>query len=203
MTTVCSKLLIGTGNPGKVKEISLALTGLPLILHSLDEFPNLTVPVECGETYAENAVIKATDYARQTGLCVLADDSGLETELLNGAPGVHSARFAPGSDTDRIELLLSKLAGASDNNRRARFVSVIAIVHPTIGVISVVEGECRGRINHSPVGHNGFGYDPVFVPDGYDLTFAQLASEVKARISHRAKSLELARAVLEDLLNAA
>jgi XTP/dITP diphosphohydrolase len=203
VTSICSNLLIGTGNPGKVKEIGLALKGLPLILRYLDQFSKLTAPMECGETYAANAVIKATDYARQTGLCVLADDSGLESDLLNGAPGLHSARFGPGSDTDRIQLLLSKLAGASDNNRRARFVSVVAIVHPTIGVISIAEGECRGRINHAPVGNNGFGYDPIFVPDGYDLTFAQLPSEVKARISHRAKSLELARAVLEDLLNAA
>ncbi|HEU4478354.1 MAG TPA: non-canonical purine NTP pyrophosphatase [Pyrinomonadaceae bacterium] len=203
MTAISSNLLIGTGNPGKIKEISLALKGLPLTLRSLDQFPNLIAPIESGETYAENAVIKATDYARQTGLCVLADDSGLETDILNGAPGLHSARFSTGSDADRVELLLSKLAGTSDSQRRARFVSVIAIVHPEIGVISIAEGACRGRINHAAVGHNGFGYDPVFVPDGFDLTFAQLPSEVKARISHRAKSLQIARAVLEDLLSAA
>ena len=203
MTSIGSQLLIGTSNPGKVKEIRLALKGLPLELRSLDQFPNLIPPVESGETYTANAVIKATDYARQTGLCALADDSGLETDLLNGEPGLHSARFGPGSDADRVALLLSKLADASASNRRTRFVSVVAIVHPMIGVITVAEGECRGHINYAPLGNNGFGYDPVFVPDGFDLTFAQLPSEVKARISHRAKSLQMARAVLEELLSAA
>ena len=203
MASLGSELLIGTANPGKVKEIKLALNGLPLVLRSLDEYVDLRVPVECGETYAENAIIKATDYARQTGLSVLADDSGLEVYWLQGAPGLHSARFSGGSDADRVELLLSKMTGVSDDDRRARFVSVVALVHPTIGVINVAEGECRGRINHAPVGNNGFGYDPVFVPDGYELSFGQLSNEVKARISHRAKSLALTRAFLEDVLSMA
>lgn len=203
MASICSELLIGTANPGKVKEIKLALTGLPLALRSLDKYVRLSVPREAGETYAENAVIKATDYARQTGIPVLADDSGLEVDWLQGAPGLHSARFGGGSDADRVKLLLAKMAGVPDKDRRARFVSVVAIVHPTLGVINVAEGECRGRINHAPLGSNGFGYDPVFIPDGYDLTFGQLPREVKARISHRAKSLALSRAVLEELLSTA
>ena len=122
MTPIGSNLLIGTSNPGKVRrKYGLALKGLPLTLRSLDQFPNLIAPVECGETYAENAIIKATDYARQTGLCVLADDSGLETDILNGEPARHSARFGPGSDAERVALLLSKLAEASTGERRARF----------------------------------------------------------------------------------
>lgn len=203
MTSSCNELLIGTSNPGKVREIKLALDGLPLILRSLDEYSDLSAPIECGESYADNAIIKATDYARQTGLCVLADDSGLEVDWLDGAPGLHSARFGSGSDADRVQLLLEKLEGALNGGRRARFVSVVAIVHPTIGLINVSEGECRGRINYSPVGSNGFGYDPVFIPDGYEQTFGQLTNHVKAGISHRAKSLALARAFLTELLTTA
>ena len=199
----CSELLIGTSNPGKVREIKLALSGLPLILRSLDEFNDLSDPIECGESYAANAIIKATDYARQTRMCALADDSGLEVDWLKGAPGLHSARFGVGSDYDRVELLLAKLQGASNGDRRARFVSVVAIVHPTVGVINVAEGECRGRIIRAPLGSNGFGYDPVFVPDGYELTFGQLTNEAKARISHRAKSLALTKVFLMELLASA
>lgn len=203
MTSSCNELLIGTSNPGKVREIKLALDGLTLILRSLDEYSDLSAPIECGESYADNAIIKATDYARQTGLCVLADDSGLEVDWLDGAPGLHSARFGSGSDADRVQLLLEKLEGALNGGRRARFVSVVAIVHPTIGLINISEGECRGRINYSPVGSNGFGYDPVFIPDGYEQTFGQLTNDVKAGISHRAKSLALARAFLTELLTTA
>lgn len=203
MTSTCYELLIGTSNPGKVREIELALEGLPLILRSLNEYSDLSAPIESGESYADNAIIKATEYARQTGLCVLADDSGLEVDWLDGAPGLHSARFGSGSDADRVELLLEKLEGALNGGRRARFVSVVAIVHPTIGVINVSGGECRGRINQAPLGTNGFGYDPVFIPDGYEQTFGQLTNDVKAGISHRAKSLVLARAFLMELLTTA
>lgn len=203
MTSSCYELLIGTSNPGKVREIKLALDGLPLMLRSLDEYSALSAPIECGETYADNAIIKATDYARQTGICVLADDSGLEVDCLGGAPGLHSARFGSGSDADRVKLLLEKLAGVENGDRRARFVSVVAIVHPTVGVINVAEGECRGRINDTPLGSNGFGYDPVFIPDGYELTFGQLTNDVKAVISHRAKSLALSKAFLTELVTAA
>ncbi len=203
MTSSCYELLIGTSNPGKVREIKLALAGLPLVLRLLEEFRDLSAAIECGESYAENAIIKATDYARQTGLCVLADDSGLEVDWLNGAPGLHSARFGSGSDADRVKLLLKKLEGALNGSRRARFVSVVAIVHPTVGVINVAEGECRGRINDRPLGNNGFGYDPIFIPDGYELTFGQLRNDVKAGISHRARSLALTKTFLAELLTTA
>ena len=195
-----SELLIGTSNPGKVIEIKSALEGLPLRFRSLADYLELSTPIENGETYAENAIIKATDYARQTGMTVLADDSGLEVEWLQGAPGLHAARFTTGSDENRVQLLLSRLSGVADEERRARFVSVVAIVHPSVGVLNVAEGECRGRINHEPLGTNGFGYDPVFVPDGYELTFGQLPDDVKARISHRAKSLAVSKAFLAELL---
>lgn len=203
MATNDSELLIGTSNPGKANEIKSALAGLPLRFRSLAEYLDLSMPIENGETYAENAIIKAMDYARQTGLTVLADDSGLEVDWLAGAPGLHSARFGAGSDTDRVDLLLSKLTAAPDDQRQARFVSVVAIVHPAVGIINVSEGECRGRINHRPVGDNGFGYDPVFIPDGYEQTFGQLPNDLKAQISHRAKSLGLAKAFLVELLTVA
>ena len=203
MSSSCYELLIGSSNPGKVREIKLALDALPLMLRSLDQYSDLSAPIECGASYADNAIIKATDYARQTGMCVLADDSGLEVDWLDGSPGLHSARFGEGSDADRVKLLLEKLKGALNGTRRARFVSVVAIVHPTIGVINVAEGECRGRISDTPLGNNGFGYDPVFIPDGYELTFGQLTNEVKAGISHRAKSLALSKAFLGELLTTA
>ena len=194
-----SELLIATSNPGKVKEIEIVLGDLPLTLRFLDASHTGT-PDESGKTYTENAIIKATDYARQTGICALADDSGLEVDWLDGAPGVKSARFGDGSDADRVELLLSKLAGAEGSDRTARFVSVVAIVHPDAGIINVAEGECRGAIIHEPHGSNGFGYDPIFVPDGYQLTFAQLPAEIKNKISHRARALASTREFLVGLL---
>lgn len=195
-----SELLIATSNPGKVKEIQFALRRLPLRLRFLEHFPALPSPIESGKTYAENAIIKAAEYAKQTGLCALADDSGLEVDWLNGAPGLHSARFGKGSDADRVQLLLSKLTSAADSERSARFVSVVAIVDPATGIVNVAEGECRGRINFSPLGENGFGYDPVFVPEGHQLTFAELPSDLKNEISHRAKALTSTRRFLTELL---
>ena len=193
-----SELLIATSNRGKTTEIQQALTGLPITLSFLGTPNNFAEPVESGETYAENAIIKATEYAKQTGLCALADDSGLEVDYLGGAPGLRSARFGVGSDADRVELLLSKLKGVSDSQRTARFVSAVALVHPEEGVLKLAEGICNGRIIHAPKGNNGFGYDPIFVPEGYDLTFAQLPVEIKNTISHRAKSLAATRAFLID-----
>ena len=198
-----SELLIATSNSGKVKEIEVVLGDLPLTLRFLDASQPICKPDESGETYAENAIIKATDYARQTGLCALADDSGLEVDWLDGAPGLKSARFGGGSDADRVDLLLSKLAGATDSDRRARFVSVVAIVHPEAGLMNVAEGECRGAIIHEPRGSNGFGYDPIFVPDGYQLTFAQLPAEIKNKISHRARALASTREFLVGLVESA
>jgi len=193
-----SELLIATSNRGKTTEIRQALNGLRIRLSFLGTSNNFAEPVESGETYAENAIIKATEYAKHTGLCALADDSGLEVDYLGGAPGLRSARFGVGSDADRVDLLLSKLIGVSHSQRTARFVSVVAIVHPEEGVLKLAEGKCSGRINHAPKGENGFGYDPIFVPDGYDLTFAQLPLEIKNKISHRAKSLAATRAFLLD-----
>lgn len=195
-----SELLIATSNPGKVKEIEQVLGDLPLTLRFLDASQLIYKPDESGETYADNAIIKATDYSRQTGLCALADDSGLAVDWLDGAPGLRSARFGEGLDADRVQLLLTKLAGVRDSDRRARFVSVVAIVHPDAGMINVAEGECCGSIIREPRGSKGFGYDPIFVPDGYQLTFAQMPAEIKNKISHRARALASTREFLVGLL---
>ena len=184
-------LLLGTRNPGKVREIESILADSGWTFSSLQAFPNLDTPAETGTTYAENAVLKARFYALATGMCALADDSGLEVEALGGEPGVYSARYAGenASDADRRALLLSELAKVSDVNRRARFVAVVAISDADGSVLNVSEGICEGTIVSSPRGDGGFGYDPLFVPDGFNQTFAELPDDVKNIISHRAHAL--------------
>jgi XTP/dITP diphosphohydrolase len=156
----------------------------------LQEFTDIDVPAETGDTYADNAIIKARFYARATGVCALADDSGLEVEALGGAPGVYSARYAGtgASDADRRRLLLSELADVMDE-RNAQFVCVVAIALPDGTVLTTAEGKCNGKIIFEPRGNGGFGYDPLFVPDGFDQTFAELPDTIKNQLSHRARAL--------------
>ena len=182
-------LLLGTRNPGKVREITSILEGSGWSFSSLQEFDHVGSAEENGVTYSENAIAKARFYATATGLVALADDSGLEVAALNGAPGVYSARYAGehASDADRRQLLLSELANNPD--RRARFVSVVAIANPEGAVLNVSEGICEGTIGFTPRGTGGFGYDPLFIPNGYTQTFAELPDVVKNRISHRALAL--------------
>jgi XTP/dITP diphosphohydrolase len=184
-------LLLGTRNPGKVREIESILRDSGWSFTSLQEFPAVETPAESGTTYAENAILKARFYAAATGMCALADDSGLEVEALGGAPGVFSARYAGDNacDADRRALLLSELVKTPNVNRRARFVSVVAISDARGSVLNVSEGICEGAIISSPRGTGGFGYDPLFVPDGFNQTFAELPEAVKNRISHRALAL--------------
>lgn len=158
---------------------------------SLDDFPDAPEVVEDGETYQENALKKATTLAKYTGYFALADDSGLEVDALYGAPGVHSARYAGehASDAVKVNKLLDALRDVSDNQRTARFKCAIALAAPN-GQTHVVVGVCEGRLIRLPLGQHGFGYDPIFVPDDYDKTFAELEAGVKNRISHRAKALE-------------
>ena len=192
-------LLLGTRNPGKVREITSILDGAGWPFCSLQE--SQETAEENGESYAENAIAKARFYATATGLWTLADDSGLEVEALGGAPGVLSARYAGdgASDADRRELLLSELAKVGDMDRRARFVSVVAIADGDGRVLNVSEGVCEGTIAFAPRGEGGFGYDPLFVPGGYDQTLAELPEAVKNRISHRARALMGAREFLSKL----
>ncbi len=195
------RLLIGTRNPGKVKEIMTILENTGWTFSSLQEFELVGPAAEDGVTYAENAIAKARFYASATGLLALADDSGLEVAALGGAPGVYSARYAGegASDADRRQLLLSELAKVDSKDRRARFVAAVAIADPNGVVLNVSEGICEGTITFEPRGNSGFGYDPLFVPDGYDQTFAELPDEVKNRISHRARALMQTRDSLDHL----
>ena len=192
-----SDLLIGSANAGKVRELELGLAGLPLRIQTVADL-GLVEPAEVGKTFDENAIIKGRYYFHKTGLFTLADDSGLEVDFLGGRPGVLTARFGgPGlSDAERVVYLLNKLQDA--NTRRARFVCVIALVGRDFS--AVVRGECHGQIALEASGTGGFGYDPVFIPDGYSQTFAQLPSSVKAEISHRGKAIAAARRLLESLL---
>ena len=184
-------LLLGTRNPGKVIEITNILADSGWSFVSLEEFPDVGEAEENFVTFAENASAKAQYYASATGLCALADDSGLEVAALNGAPGVFSARYAGAnaSDADRRSLLLSELNKTLDPARRARFVAVVAIATPNGEILNLSEGICNGTITHAPRGTGGFGYDPLFIPDGHNQTFAELPDTVKNLISHRARAL--------------
>ena len=167
----------------------------PIEVISLESYPDAPEVIEDGKTYSENAIKKASIIAEYTSHFTLADDAGLEVDALDGAPGINSKRWAGEDATDaiRIAKLLEALEGAA--NRRARFIAAIAVVHPNSDP-EVVLGICEGHIRHAPVGESGFGYDPVFVPDGYNQTFAELGEEIKNQISHRAKALEQAIALL-------
>lgn len=194
-------LLLGTRNPGKVIEITSILVDPGWSFSSLQEFPNVGEAEENFVTFAENAIAKAQFYASATGLCALADDSGLEVEALGGAPGVFSARYAGAhaSDADRRTLLLSELTKVGDSNRRARFVAVVAISKPNGEILNLSEGTCSGTITFEPRGTGGFGYDPLFIPDGYEQTFAELPDTIKNQISHRARALRGTRTFLSQL----
>ena len=173
---------------------------LPLEVRSLADFAGITDVEETGTTFRENAELKASEFATQTGHLCLADDSGLEIEALNGEPGVRSARFA-GSETSyaiKNAMLLEMLGAANDELRRARFVCAMALAAPGGEVIRTVEGLCPGTIASSPRGTNGFGYDPIFIPDGYGETFGELTDDVKQRVSHRARAAnEIVRYLLD------
>jgi len=183
------KLLIATHNPGKVKEYQALLAGLPLELtYPAQEGLDIEV-TEAGESFAENARLKAAAYARASGLLTLADDSGLEVDALGGEPGIHSARYAGNgaSDEERYRLLLEKLPGVPWEERTARFRCVIAVATPA-GQVYTAEGTCEGIIAFAPQGEHGFGYDPVFYFPEYGMTMAELPPETKNQISHRAKA---------------
>jgi non-canonical purine NTP pyrophosphatase (RdgB/HAM1 family) len=193
-------LLIATSNAGKLRELRSLLVNLPFVLLSLTDFPNIESVEETGSTFAENAALKATGYARQARVLTLADDSGL-VDALSGRPGVHSARYVRPDATypERIPLLLAELEKTADCHRAARFVCSMAVAADPGAVIFATEKSCAGRIEKAPRGIGGFGYDPIFVPDGFDQTFAELTGETKNRISHRALALAAVREFLVSL----
>ncbi len=192
------ELLIATHNPGKLEEFWSALASLAVRLRSLKEFPATVEVAETGETFAENAILKATSYAAQTRCRTLADDSGLEVEALGGAPGLFSARYGGEglTDAERIRRLLDELARTGDPRRLARFTCVIAVAGPEATLLKTFTGECKGHIADAPRGTGGFGYDPIFIPDGYAHSFGELPPEIKQTISHRARALGAARSFL-------
>jgi len=192
-------LVIATFNKGKLEELRQLLSELPFGITDLEGFSSIQAIPETGKTFVENASLKASGYAKQTGRLTLADDSGLEVDALNGAPGVLSARYAHegASDAARITKLLTEMSQCAD--RRARFVSVIAIANEDGRVINLSTGTCDGQIAQAPRGNNGFGYDPVFIPEGFGQTFAELQTEMKNHISHRARALSGATKFLRSL----
>lgn len=202
------EILIATRNLGKVREIQAALSSLPVKLRYLEEFRNVSTVVEDGKTYEDNAVLKALGYAKQTGVCALADDSGLEVDALNGMPGVFSARFGGdhASDQQRIDKLLTALSEQPGQSPTARFVCCMAfggwqptqgqVERPEPALLGVTEAKCEGLITTAQRGEGGFGYDPIFVPAGYDATFGELPGAVKAKTSHRALALAAMREII-------
>lgn len=166
------------------------LDGLELELSTLADHPHVAEVDESGSTFAENAVLKAAGYAEVTGTFTLADDSGLEIAALGGRPGVLSARYGGEgmSFAEKTELVLGEIARTGNRDRRARFVCETAIADPSGAILFTARGECCGVIAAEPRGDGGFGYDPVFIPEGYKETFGELSPAVKHQISHRARA---------------
>lgn len=199
--TRATTLLLATRNEGKLRELRDLLSDLPLKLIGLAEVEPIDDVFESGDTFAENAALKATGYASQSGLLTLSDDSGLEVDALGGNPGIRSARYVSqdASDVDRVQRLLAEIRASDPEQRTARFVSVVAIADSHGVILNSSRGVCVGRISFEPHGEAGFGYDPVFIPDGYDETFAELQSQTKNMISHRSEALRSAREFLTNL----
>ncbi|MBB5234595.1 XTP/dITP diphosphohydrolase [Deinococcus budaensis] len=178
------RVVVATGNAGKVREIEEALGGLGWSLTGLN---GISLPEETGTTYEENAALKACAAAMMARSPALADDSGLEVAALDGQPGVYSARFGGrASDLERNVYLLERLRGQAD--RRAKFVSVVILAYPD-GHLETYRGELSGTLLEGPRGENGFGYDPLFVPDGEARTLAEMTVAEKRAISHRGRAL--------------
>ena len=195
------RLVLATRNRHKVGEISALLADLPVEILSFRDFPDLPEVVEDGATLEENAVKKAEAIAGATGLPSLADDTGLEVEALGGAPGVFSARYAgPEGDYEaNNEKLLNELAGVPADRRGAAFRCVVALALPS-GRTRIVEGRTDGRIIEERRGSAGFGYDPLFVPDGGTRTYAEMTADEKNAISHRGKAIAKGIELVRDLV---
>ena len=194
------QIVLATRNRGKIREIKYILSDLPIEIKSLLDFPNIPEIEEKGNTFEENALIKAKTVAKLTDLPALADDSGLAVDCLNGAPGVYSARYAGegADDKKNNEKLLRELEGIPLERRGAAFVCVIALCIPK-GNCYIEEGKCKGVISLSPRGSYGFGYDPIFFLPDYGKTMAELPLEVKNQISHRYKALKKIKSLIRKL----
>lgn len=188
------KVILATKNEGKLREFRRLLPELDIV--SLADYPWVQLPSEGARSFRENALVKARAVLRATGRVSLADDSGLEVDILGGAPGVMSARYAGNgaSDSANVELLLRNLSGIHSSKRTGRFVCVLALAAPEGEW--VFEGVCEGAIALAPSGFNGFGYDPVFIPHGARRTFAEMAPDEKDIYSHRARAAAQLRQAL-------
>jgi XTP/dITP diphosphohydrolase len=198
-------LVIATNNPGKLREFRELLAGSGFDVTTPRELGHAFDVEETGTTFAENARLKAVAAAEITGLTALADDSGLEVDALGGRPGIYSARYAGGDRTadgmdegEQCRIVLRELAGVPDERRTARFRCVIAIAAPG-GDVRYAEGVFEGRIGYEPRGDNGFGYDPIFVVAGRDVTSAELPPDEKNAISHRGQAARKAVEILREL----
>ena len=191
-----TKFVLATRNKHKITELQTLLSNLGVELLTLNDFPNHPPLIEDGATVRENALKKARAVFAHTKLPALADDSGLEVFFINGKPGVRSARYAGknASDEQNNDKLLAEMRGVAPRRRRAQFKAVLALVGADYE--ETTEGICTGMLGESPHGTNGFGYDPIFIPDGYKKTYAELTADEKNRISHRAKAAEKMRDVL-------
>ncbi len=189
--------VLATRNEGKARELAALLEGVAARFESLAGHPKVVLPPEDAATYRENALAKARAVRAALGVPAIADDSGLEVDALGGAPGVRSARYAGegATDADNIRRLLAELAGVPTARRTARFRCVLALARGP-GDEIVVEGTCEGRILDVPRGERGFGYDPLFLPEGGTRSFAELPADAKNRISHRAFAAAALRAAL-------
>jgi len=195
-----TKIILATRNVNKLLEVREILSGLPLEIEALIDYPDIPEIEEMGATFVENAILKANAVFESTHILSIADDSGLEVDALNGAPGVRSARFA-GDHHDYSEnnrKLLEFLENTPEEERGAQFRCVAAIIGP--GLKEIMEGIVRGRIIEEARGDKGFGYDPLFVPEGFDKTFAELGEEIKNQISHRALAFDKMKEVLKKMI---
>ena len=194
------KLLLASTNPGKIKEYRFLLGNLGYQITTLAEQGISKIATESGNSYEQNAQLKAVASAKLNQLITLADDSGLEVDALSGEPGIHSARFAgkDASDTDKVKTLLARLDGVPWEKRTAHFKCVIVIATPK-GQLWVMHGECHGMIAFEAKGKNGFGYDPIFYLPEMGKTMAELPLETKNQISHRGQASQKARQILMRL----
>jgi XTP/dITP diphosphohydrolase len=194
------KIILATRNSGKITEIKRILTLPQIDFLTYEDFTDWPEVEEEGSNYEENAYIKAAALMEKFGLPAVADDSGLEVDALRGEPGIHSSRYSGQGDEANIALLLNKLKGVPWEERTARFRCWAVFVHPD-DVVLAADGLCEGHIGFEPKGEGGFGYDPVFIPLGYEVTMAQLPLQEKNKLSHRGKAFRNLRRKLSQFLN--
>jgi len=194
---IMRQIVIASKNQGKIKEIKNFLHGLDIECFSIDDFPEVPIIEEDCKTFEDNALKKAKIVFDHTKITTIADDSGLEIPYLNNQPGVHSSRYAgeSASDLQNCQKLLDELKGVDIDHRAARFKCIL-VLHNSLYNNMLFEGKCRGYVIEEMKGENGFGYDPLFVPEGYNKTFAELDLVTKNKISHRGKALTSLRTFL-------